>query len=279
MARTYRRSFVPVFNFTDMNISIQTENSPPTTPQQGPDRRHLQHIHMRVTGDDGLGQTVIEPYNAPPLQMDAAAPSRKPAVKLKVIKFIATSKKPSQPNHSAWNTVISRKKPKAPSVIPHWGVTATGRSVVALPRPANPWGGGACEIPDGRSIRTAPEVKSPANVSVSVSSVPDGFVEPSATAVDKPVTYYAAVSQKKAKRHARETRRKARKQPLQDELTAIIDLASNDRVTTIQIDSKSIDDDRTRLNVASRNNASSGSLSSAVSFSTSDEFVNTPVTV
>ena len=35
----------------------------------GPDRRHLQLAHTRVNGDDGLGQTVIEPYHTPLLTL------------------------------------------------------------------------------------------------------------------------------------------------------------------------------------------------------------------
>jgi hypothetical protein len=272
----YCRSMVPFFIFTDMSISIQTENSRPTTPQQGPDRRHLQHTHMRVTGDDGLGQKVIEPYHAPLLPMDAALPFRKPAVQLKVVMPSAASKKPSQPDHNSWNTVISKKKPKAPSVKPDWGVTATGRFFVAPSPPTNPWGDGATEIPDARFVRTAPEVEPPAPLSVTVSSVPDGFVDSSVTAVDRPDTGHDIVSQKKAKKYAREAQRKARKK---QEKVASIDLASNDRTTTIQIDLKSIDDDSTRSDIASANNPLSGSVTEALPFGTLDEFVNTPIAV
>lgn len=39
------------------------------SPVNGPDRRHLQRAHTRVNGDDGLGQTVIEPYHTPLLTL------------------------------------------------------------------------------------------------------------------------------------------------------------------------------------------------------------------
>ncbi|KAF3043997.1 hypothetical protein E8E12_005444 [Didymella heteroderae] len=45
-----------------------------------PDCRHLQHIHTRVNGDDGLSQRVIEPYNAPLLPLAPSTVLRKPAI-------------------------------------------------------------------------------------------------------------------------------------------------------------------------------------------------------
>ncbi|KAF1928108.1 uncharacterized protein M421DRAFT_101453 [Didymella exigua CBS 183.55] len=51
-----------------------------------PDRRHLQHVHTRISGDDGLGQRVIEPYHAPLLPLTPnAAPKKPPILHLKVV--------------------------------------------------------------------------------------------------------------------------------------------------------------------------------------------------
>lgn len=54
------------------------------SPVNGPDRRHLQRAHTRVNGDDGLGQTVIEPYHAPLLTLSPCPVPKKHAV-LRVI--------------------------------------------------------------------------------------------------------------------------------------------------------------------------------------------------
>jgi hypothetical protein len=264
MAKSLRHLLAPSITSTDVSISIRSENSLPRTPQQGPDRRHLQHTHVRVSGDHGLGQKVIEPHHAPLLPMDASSASRKPAVQLTVVISGATSKETSQPNSSGWSTVATGKKHKAPSVIPPWAMTVTGRSVVAPSRPANPWGPGSCEIPDRRSIRVAPEVKLSAPLSAIVSSVADGFVEPSATAVHEPAAGHPTVSQKKSKKYEREARRKAKKMTVQDEVTATIDLTSADQARNMQSDANSIDEDSTRLGAIGGNNRSSQCATNAV---------------
>ena len=50
------------------------------SPVNGPDRRHLQQAHTRVNGDDGLGQTVIEPYHAPLLTLSPCSVPKKHTV-------------------------------------------------------------------------------------------------------------------------------------------------------------------------------------------------------
>jgi hypothetical protein len=47
---------------------------------EGPDQRHLQHIHTRVSGDDGIGQKIIEPYHAPLLPLTPNITSKRPCV-------------------------------------------------------------------------------------------------------------------------------------------------------------------------------------------------------
>lgn len=237
---------------------------------------------MRVSGDNGLGEKVIEPYNTPLLPMNAASASKKPAVQLKVVvpgtvHIGSTSKKPSQPNNGTWNTVISGKKPKVPSVKPAWGMTATGRLVMPPPRPTNPWGPDACEIPDLRSIRAAPAVQPPAPSSVTISSGPDGFEEPGATAAEEPSVSHVAVSQKKAKKYEREARRKAKKMVEQYEETATVDVALSDGATTTQPGCKPSVDDSTYLDVTSENIPFCESSPGSASISTVVEAVMTPV--
>ncbi|KAF2631222.1 hypothetical protein BU25DRAFT_481786 [Macroventuria anomochaeta] len=60
--------------------------SPVLPSTKGPDRRHLQHFHTRVSGNDGLGQKVIKPYHAPLLPLTPNKTPKGPAVlKLKVV--------------------------------------------------------------------------------------------------------------------------------------------------------------------------------------------------
>lgn len=47
---------------------------------EGPDRRHLQQSHTRVNGDDGLGQTIIEPYHTPLLDLTPCPTPKKHTV-------------------------------------------------------------------------------------------------------------------------------------------------------------------------------------------------------
>lgn len=85
----------PVYVSFNMSLPVDTNacNSdicePPNSvqsPASGPDHRHLQHIHIRVSGDDGLGQAVIEPYHAPLLPLTPNTKAKKRTIlQLKVI--------------------------------------------------------------------------------------------------------------------------------------------------------------------------------------------------
>ncbi|KAF2829516.1 hypothetical protein CC86DRAFT_286753 [Ophiobolus disseminans] len=193
--------------------------------------RHLEKTHLRVTGDDGLGQKVIEPYHAPLLPMSADRTSRKPAVQLRVVTHKPTSlnstptasshKKPRAVENGVWQTVLSTKKPASPSVKPDWGMTASGRAVVVPPPPTNPWGPDACEIPDLRSLRVA-AVQPADAATVTASTGPDRFVDTADATVKEPATGHPAVNQKKAKKYEREARRKAKKAFVHEEDVAPI---------------------------------------------------------
>jgi hypothetical protein len=53
---------------------------------QDPDRRHLQQVHTRVSGDDGLDQKIIEPYHALLLPLTPDTTPKRPAIlQLKVV--------------------------------------------------------------------------------------------------------------------------------------------------------------------------------------------------
>ncbi|XPS99467.1 hypothetical protein M3J09_008642 [Ascochyta lentis] len=50
------------------------------------DRRHLEHVHVRVSGNDGLGQSVIEPFHTPLVPMTPNTSLKRPAIlQLKVV--------------------------------------------------------------------------------------------------------------------------------------------------------------------------------------------------
>jgi hypothetical protein len=185
---------------------------PPKGSNPVPDRRHLEKIHKRVNGEDGLRQVVIEPYHAPLLSMPARVNACKPAVQLKVV----TNGQPQPAGGASWQTVIHPKKPTMPSVKPSWGQIAAEHAVVAPPPPANPWGSDAFEIPDLRSLG-APAVQAPAEVAVTKSKGQDRFIDAGDIAVEEAAVGHAAVSQKKAKKHEREARRKAKKTSEQEE--------------------------------------------------------------
>jgi hypothetical protein len=195
---------------------------------------------MRVSGDDGLGQNVIEPYHAPLLPMPPASAPGKPAVQLKVVvpgavSNDSTRRKPAEANNGSWVTVLSGKKAEALSVKPAWGMTAAGRLVATPPRPVNPWGADVCEIPNLRSIR-APAVQPPEPSLVAASEGPESFVNASKTVADNSTLGHAAVSQKKAKKYEREARRKAKKHDVQVDAIVTADVTSESRDNVVEPD-------------------------------------------
>jgi len=220
-------------------------SSPPPLPRasikHGPDLRHLQKTHLRVNGDDGLGQRVIEPYHTPLLPMTPDTTTRKRAVQLKVVNDKppvltiipnGSRQKSARPvDNGTWQTVMSSHKAAAPSVKPAWGMDASGRPAKA-PRPAvNPWGENECEIPDLRSFKSD-AVQSADVTAVTPTRGPDGFVDAAKTVPtkEKESVGHPAVNQKKAKKHEREARRKAKKIVVVEEEVSIAAIESTEKV-------------------------------------------------
>jgi hypothetical protein len=195
---------------------------------------------MRVSGDDGLSQKVIEPYEAPLLPMIPLSALRKPAMQLKLV---LPGMVPSgsarnellQASDSSWSTVLSGRKPTAPSVKPAWGVTVIDQPVAPPARPINPRGPDACEIPDLRSFRS-PAVQPPESSSVTTKKGPESFTGASETAADDSISGNAAVSQKKAKKHELEARRKAKKTVVQDDVAAALNVTTKNCDTIVEPD-------------------------------------------
>ncbi|KAL5115099.1 hypothetical protein ACEQ8H_007014 [Pleosporales sp. CAS-2024a] len=182
------------------------DNLPTTLPskpqhqQRLPDRRHLEQIHMRVSGEDGLGQKVIEPFDAPLVPLEPMATLRKPAVQLKVVvpeslPSSSSQKKPPHGNRDTWETVLHRKNSKTLTVKSSCAKFSAGEPV---------------EITDLPSVRF-PAVQPPEHTTVTASKVPEGFVSCSESVAEEPTVTHAVMSQRKVKKHEREARRKAKK--------------------------------------------------------------------
>lgn len=119
------------------------------------------------------------------------------------------------PGADTFQTVLSGKRPKAPSVKPSWGTTASGCSVPNAPLPVNPWGPNTAEIRDFRS-EPAPAVQPVDSATFPSLQGPDRFIDDDKPATEhkpdiEPMGSHPVVSQKKAKKYEREARRKAKK--------------------------------------------------------------------
>lgn len=105
----------------DTNLRGSDIHEPPHAVQSfasGPDRRHLQHIHTRVSGDDGLGQTVIEPYHAPLLPLAPKTVPRKPAIlQLKVIENKESRISAGKTNRGWLRRDVARQMPSVQPIL------------------------------------------------------------------------------------------------------------------------------------------------------------------
>jgi hypothetical protein len=249
-------------------------------------------MHMRVNGDDGLGEKIIEPYRALLIPMPTTSSSKQRAVQLKVVKnsvepSVTTrtgciSKTPQQTNTGTWATVLSRKKPKPPSVKPAWGMTAAGRHVTPSVSPVNPWGPEACEIPDLRSFGSASvqppvSVQPPEASTVTASRGPDQFVESDFTMATCTAVGHAIVSQKKTKKYEREARRKAKKAGLQEQALDIIKVTSIDGDVNLTHDTTLVDDEVVAFYCPSEDDSSSTIPLDIILIETAVKTVSSPV--
>ncbi|KAF1362656.1 hypothetical protein EJ07DRAFT_105810, partial [Lizonia empirigonia] len=90
---------------------------------QGPDRRHLLHVHTRVSGHDGLEQEVIEPYHAPLLPLTPNEKGVQQTASQPTCNLEQEISPSSSPSSRSIGPALS-KKPD-PSVRPAWGRVTT----------------------------------------------------------------------------------------------------------------------------------------------------------
>ncbi|KAJ4989110.1 hypothetical protein SVAN01_05372 [Stagonosporopsis vannaccii] len=80
-----------------------------------PDRRHLHHVHTRISGDDGLDQTTIEPYHTPLLPLIPNSPLKKPVVlQLKIVENKENGFAPAMTNRGWLRRGVARQKSTRP---------------------------------------------------------------------------------------------------------------------------------------------------------------------
>ena len=210
------------------------------SPASGPDHRHLQHIHTRISGDDGLGQAVIEPYHAPLLPLAPNTTPMKPAIlQLKVVEnkenrvsagktnrgwlrrdvtrqlpFVQPVSEPEvdeKPPSSPPTRFRASKTPSSP-IKPAWGTIPSTRSPGRPSPKVNehqfPSLGSFPEKARAAStISDALAVQPPAGDFSSSLQGPERLI----TSVEDNDKWHPVVSQKKAKKAQREAKRKAKK--------------------------------------------------------------------
>ncbi|KAF1944313.1 hypothetical protein EJ02DRAFT_398438 [Clathrospora elynae] len=213
----------------DLNVhaSKQYENqSPrPLPTTHGPDLRHLKNNYTRVDGDDGIYESIIEPYRAPLLPMLPNSTPSKKTTSLKVVSIKAPDpgsvetrgvfgKKTSpRPDPDGWQRVANGAAPTVPIFKgPAWGNIPKLRpseDIRPLPTPSSD----ASDFPDLSSSRRGSSndvnTKAPAvrSLPAYASNEPEGFV----AEMPEPTNGHPAVSQKKKAKKAREAKRKAKK--------------------------------------------------------------------
>ena len=98
------------------NSDIPDTSLLPVRPHtQGPDRRHLQHTHTRVNGDDGLGQKIIEPYHTPLLPLTPNTTPKRPAVsQLKLIENKENRIPAAKTNRGSLRRDVAQQAPPSP---------------------------------------------------------------------------------------------------------------------------------------------------------------------
>jgi hypothetical protein len=207
---------------------VAKENQPPHLPSavQTPDHRHLQNTHKRVSGDDGLDRTTIEPYHAPLLPYSPKPVSNKKAMTMKLVPTKLPDLAPStqhggpgkrsapRQDPDGWQTVTNGADPTTsigkPSV---WGNVPKTRpreesrpslSTLRSDDTAFPGLPNSMRSSSDESTTKAHAVQAP---SVWASKEPESFV----TETPQSANDHPTVSQRKQAKKARETKRKAKK--------------------------------------------------------------------
>ncbi|KAF1841280.1 uncharacterized protein K460DRAFT_399093 [Cucurbitaria berberidis CBS 394.84] len=211
----------------------------PPPPTDRPDRRHLESIHKRINGDDGLYDPVIEPYRAPLLSLlPDPTPWKKP-VSLKVVAteapeiksgvMNAWGKVDARAQHlEGWQTVSHSKKPTAMVVQPSWGERPFAGSSRAHHSGANRTPTDRAELSSSTQTKgndRSPEaraVRPPAATAVTGSNEPERFLAPANEPVNDLTDGHPVVSQKKKAKKAREAKRKAKKSVVQEEVASTL---------------------------------------------------------
>ncbi|RAR01485.1 duf323 domain-containing protein [Stemphylium lycopersici] len=203
----------------------EEEQKHPIRPgsRHDPDRRHLENIHQRITGDDGLYESTIEPYRAPLLPLPPnPTPGRGP-VSLKVISI----KAPEMVEAPAQG---GGKKKSTPSAAGDWQTVTNDKSLINSAPRLRVWG----NIPSQRPAEVLQTVLASRKTVLSTTSFPSPVVRnlsreasPKAPAVQSPSIWasrgpesfvsrqadtldeHPVVSQRKKSKKLRETKRKA----------------------------------------------------------------------
>lgn len=208
----------------------------------GADRRHLQHVHTRISGDDGLAQRVIEPYHTPLLSLVPNTPLKKPAVLQLKVNENKENKTPADTINCGWlrkdvtrqtrrrslRTAAEEKEVLLPSSLSVKPVALNETRPATQPAWSNirslmqdsmttcaraekkefPALGSHTITAKPFSTRfDAPVVQRPAISNNSSATGPEAMV----TLEDKVDATHPVVSQKKAKKAQREAKRKAKK--------------------------------------------------------------------
>ncbi|KAJ8112033.1 hypothetical protein OPT61_g5508 [Boeremia exigua] len=226
---------------TPFEITSEVPLLPAPVVATVPDRRHLQHIHTRVNGEDGLGQEVIEPYHAPLLPLKPSTSLKQPPVlQLKVVENKENGIPAGMTNRGWLRRDLARKTSSGPFVSKPLNEISLPPSLPVIPVPVKRTGSTTTpawdsvkpftQDPLDEHLRKSeedfpslnPRVK--ASKSVWVKSTAPA-VQPStevekfghqgpehAVALDHEAKdTHPVVSQKKAKKVQREARRKAKK--------------------------------------------------------------------
>jgi hypothetical protein len=205
------------------------------SPVNGPDRRHLQRAHTRVNGDDGLGQTVIEPYHTPLLTLSPCPVPKKHAV-LRVVDdkenkplgdktnrgwsqrekarhtnavlLASTREEDDEPSPFRPSKLISPAKPTRKTV---WVATSVPSEIQSTLNPG-------CDQDEYPALVPSPKIPTAALIGLdelsaqSPSQISAGEATERVTKYDRETEDpHPAVSQKKAKKAQREAKRKAKK--------------------------------------------------------------------